>query len=69
VHVHVIVHMQIKEKFPELVTAGVKVGAKEVREAQAVSVPLLPLALPTRSRFLVITREIAEWCNLFMRRL
>ena len=39
-------HVQVKEKFPELEAAGVKIGAKEVRAAQEVSVDM-PLALPT----------------------
>jgi hypothetical protein len=34
--------MQVKDGFPELEAAGVKVGAKEVRAAVAVSVLLLP---------------------------
>ena len=62
-------HVQVKQKFPELEAVGVKVGAKEVRAAQDVSVLFFPLALPTCSRLLVITREIAERCNFRMRRL
>ena len=39
------VGVQVKQKYTELEAAGIKVGAKEVRAAQQVSVSLQPLAL------------------------